>query len=79
MYLAYHGDEFSKFGSEILGVVPHLVSYTYVLCEIGTSQHSSYKKNIGQKIRHYLAGIKGKIYVFLFIYMKGFRISTKHW
>ena len=78
-YLADHWDEFSKFGIEILGVVPHLVSYPNGLGEIGTSQHSSYKKNIGQKIRHYLAGIKGKIYVFLFIYMKGFRISTKNW
>ena len=78
-YLADHWDNFIQFGIKIFGVVPHMVSYPKGLGEIGTSQHVSYKRNGFQKIRHYLAGIKGKIYVFLFIYMKGLRISSKNW
>ena len=78
-YLADHWDEFSKLNIKILGIVPHMISYPKGLGEIGTSQHNSYQKTNLQKIRHYLAGIKGKMYVFLFIYMKGHRISTKNW
>ena len=78
-FLADQWDEFAQLGINLLGIVPHLISYPNELGEIGLSQHNNYKKNIWQKIRHYLAGIKGKIYVFLFIYMKGFRISTKNW
>lgn len=77
--LADQWDEIIKFGIKILGIVPHVISYPDGLGEIGTSQHSNYNKSNIQKIRHYLAGIKGKLYVLLFIYMKGYRISSKNW
>ena len=78
-YLADQWNEILNFGIKILGVVPHLISYPDGLGEIGTSQHNNYQNSYLQKIPHYLAGIKGKMYVFLFIYMIGHRISTKNW
>ena len=78
-YLADQWNEIINIGVKIFGVVPHLISYPDGLGEIGTSQHNNYQKSNLQKIRHYLAGIKGKVFVFLFIYMKGSRISTKNW
>lgn len=78
-YLADVWNEFIKMGLTVYGVVPHLISYPEGLGEIGRSQHDLSKKNGLKKIRHYLAGIKGRIWFFLFVRMKGLRVSSKNW
>ena len=78
-YLADMWDDFVEMGLKVYGIVPHLVSYPEGLGEIGRSQHDSVEKGLYQKIRYRLAFMKGKVWVFLFVYMKGLRISSKKW
>lgn len=78
-YLADVWNEFIKMGLIVYGVVPHLISYPEGLGEIGRSQHDLSKKNLIKKIRHYLAGIKGRLWFFWFVRRKGLKLSSKNW
>lgn len=78
-YLADAWGDFIKFGLRVFGVVPHMISFPDGLGEIGRSQHNIAEMGLLKRIRYFLAGIKGRLYVFFFIDMRGMRISRKKW
>ena len=62
--IRYFADEwgvFKKFGLKIQGVIPHLVSYSGELGEIGTSQLRQ-DESIFIRFRHFLGRLKAKLY-----------------
>lgn len=68
---------FQSLGLVLYGLVPHVISYPDGLGEIGRSQHIQ-QRNIFQKIRYRLAGIKGRLSK-LKLYKNGYRFSKKLW
>lgn len=76
-YLADEWREFIKMGLSLYGVVPHMVSYSGELGEIGMSQIGQ-KKTILNKIHFFLGGIKAKA-EYMLQSLKGYRISKRLW
>ena len=76
-YLADEWREFIKMGLSLYGVVPHMVSYSGELGEIGMSQIGQ-NKTILNTIRFFLGGIKVKA-VYMIQSLKGYRISKRLW
>ena len=64
-------------GLSLYGVVPHMVSYSGELGEIGMSQIGQ-KKTILNKIHFFLGGIKAKT-EYMLQSLKGYRISKRLW
>lgn len=60
-YIADEWGNFSKFGLKIYGIVPHMISYSGELGEIGKSQKLP-KESIPRRIRHLLGRTKHQIY-----------------
>ncbi len=78
-YLADAWKDFVAVGLKLYGIVPHLISYPEGMGEIGLSQHTNNNKTQWEEIRYKLAKIKGKIWEFLFVYLKGQKRSPKKW
>lgn len=76
-YIADCWSDFHKFGLHLMGVGPHVVSYSGELGEIGRSQHSENEPMI-LRIRHKLGRLKAQING-LVKYAKGYRKSEKKW
>lgn len=76
-YLADEWREFIKMGLSLYGVVPHMVSYSGELGEIGMSQ-IGHKKTILNKIHFFLGGIKAKA-EYMLQSLKGYHISKRLW
>lgn len=76
-YLADSWSTFAKMGLNIMGIVPHLISYPDGLGEIGKSQHNQKRTPI-MLIRYRLANIKGIISKMI-LYAQGYRKSKKIW
>lgn len=76
-YFADEWSEFCKMGINLYGIVPHIISYSGELGEIGLSQHSQ-KRSFWQIIRYKLANIKGFISRIM-SYAKGYRRSKRLW
>lgn len=71
------GDFNNKFGLHLMGVMPHVVSYSGEFGEIGRSQHPE-KEPLLFQVRHILGRLKAKCYL-LIRYAKGYRKSEKKW
>ena len=76
-YIADCWGDFSKFGLHLMGIVPHIVSYSGEFGEIGRSQHPE-NEPIMLKFRHKLGRAKAQINAYL-RYAKGYRRSKKEW
>ena len=76
-YIADCWSDFHKFGLHLMGVVPHVVSYSGELGEIGWSQHPE-NEPMALIIRHKLGRLKALINAFI-RYAKGYRKSAKKW
>lgn len=68
---------FKKMGLNVYGVVPHLVSYSGELGEIGRSQRGK-REPIHTQIRHVFGRAKAKIHE-ISCYFKGYRRSKRLW
>lgn len=76
-YLADEWADFIKLGLKVYGQIPHLVSYSDTIGEIGSSQLRN-KENLLTKLRHVAGRIKGRI-LWYRMYIRGFRKSNKVW
>lgn len=76
-YLADAWSDFCRMGLHLYGVIPHLISYSNELGEIGRSQHQQVRSYY-QYIRYRLANIKGA-FSRLMAYSKGIRRARKQW
>lgn len=76
-HVADDWNAFKRYGLKVFGIVPHLVSYSGELGEIGLSQRP-HKEPIAKQLRHALGRIKARVFE-LIKYLKGFRRSKKLW
>lgn len=76
-YMADAWGVFTKFGLNLYGIVPHVISYPDGYGEIGMSQLTK-KEPLYKEIRHILGRTKARI-LGIVGYLKGIRKSKKEW